>query len=281
MGFNSYRSQPQVLPSPAKLYREWKGGTGALTFSVKKEDGSYENVETQLPFKMAVLETTSDLNKTTFKSGRDGKRIPDKSYFSTEKIQYDDPQILRQAEYIDGERKVSEVIRGSYETIKDNFDTSGMFRVILYIWNFDTEQIERIHLKGAGRGGWFTFQKSLKETKQSVFNAPVFMTKNPEAKKSPMGDYYEPSFVLGPEYTDEEVALLKEKDDEVIEYLQTLHEKNMFEYNGYTKDDGVDHSTSQEPRQWEGEGSQERSQHYGDPVPAEGDEQINMDDIPF
>lgn len=280
MGFNSYRSQPQVLPSPAKLYREWKGGTGALTFSVKREDGSYENIDTQLPFKMAVLETTSDLNKTTFKSGRDGKRIPDKSYFSTEKIQYDDPMILRQSEYIDGERKVSEVIRGSYETIKGNFDVSGMFRVILYIWNFDTEQIERIHLKGAGRGGWFTFQKDLKAKKQSVFTAPVLMTKNPEAKKSPMGDYYEPAFVLGPEYTAEEEEMLKAKDDEVIEYLKALHEKNMFDYNGYSKEGNVDYSASQEPREWEGEGSQERAAHAAQQA-ADAEDQINLDDIPF
>lgn len=272
-----------MLPSPAKLYREWKGGSGELVFSVKKEDGTYESVSTQLPFKMAVLETTSDLNKTTFKAGKDGRRIPDKSYFSTEKIQFDDPQILRQSEYIDGERKVSEVIRGSYETIKTNFDTSGMFRVILYIWNFDTEQIERIHLKGAGRSGWFTFQKAVKAAKSSVFNAPVYMTKSPEAKKSPMGDYFKPAFKLGDEYTEEEHALLKEKDDEVIEYLKSLHEKNMFEYNGYAQGGNVDYSTSQEPREWEGEGSQERAQHRATAAQeaAGDDEQINLDEIPF
>lgn len=261
MGFNSFHN---TSPNPAQRYYRWSGGEkkvtlddGSVAKKLKSEllywDG--EQMQSQpMPFTFCVLEQTSSI--TGFAPRANGEGI---GYYSNEITAFDEPiRVVRRDD--SGSEVVAE---GIYQSIKKNLPEGCKFQTNLYIYNPETERIERINLKGSALSAFIHFGQKNK----GIYEHMITIEPG-EQKTSGMVDYIEPKFTLGEKYTEEDMKELKEQDSIVVEYLKEKRESNL---SSKTEDDGGDdiEAIDQTPTQYDGEQSQE------------GNLGASISDIPF
>ena len=261
MGFSSFHN---ASPNPAQRYYRWSGGEKKVTLddgsTVKKLSGELvywdgEQMQSQpLPFRFCVLEQTSSVTGFAPKAMGEGIR-----YFSNEITSFDEPmKVTRQ------DSTGSEVIaEGTYREIKKTLPEGCRFQTNLYIYNPETEQIERINLKGSALSAFINFGQKNKGIYEHLLTMEVG-----EEKTNGAVDYVEPKFSLSDKYEKSDMDVLRKYDNVLLEYLKGKREANL---NGKAEIEGETSEIDQTPTQYEGEQSQELSSFGG----------MSVIDIPF
>lgn len=259
MGFSSYHNSS---PNPAQRYYRWSGGEKKVEINgetVKKLKGELvywdgEAMQSQpLPFTFCVLEQTSSVTGFAPRSAGDGVR-----YYSNEITSFDEPiKVTRR------DNSGSEVIaEGLYQNIKKSLPDGCKFQTNLYIYNPETQRIERINLKGSALSAYINFGQKNKGIYEHVVTLDVG-----EQKTTGSVDYIEPKFILGEKYTEDDMKTLSEQDRIVVEYLKGKREANL--KGAGDIDTGGEMAIDQTPAQYDGEQSQD----------TEGG--ISLGDVPF
>ena len=261
MGFNSFHNGIQ---NPAENYYRWSGGykdvesaDGTMAKQLKGEltywDGEARQ-SVELPFRFCALEQTRAI--TGFApNGTEGVR-----FFSNETVEFDDEMVV----YRKDDSGTTEILRGKYSEIKEQLPQGARLQVNLYIYNPVTEQIERFNLMGSALSAFIDFSKKHK----GIYEHSIIVEAG-EAKKTGTVEFIPPKFSLGDAYTDQELALLHDKDEEVIAYMKSKREQNLSRQDGSLASDTVD----QTPAQYQGEENQETGEVT--------EEEIQIDEVPF
>ena len=143
------------------------------------------------------------------------------------------------------------------------------FQTNLYVYNPDTQRIERFNMHGSCLSAWIEFSKA---QKGKIYEHAVSISQG-EKKNVGSVEFVAPKFALDQKYGDEEIKLLSDQDKIVIDYLKTRRESNL---NRGEFDSGSGGGASdQTPAQYDGEGSQEQT------AQNQEDQEISFDDIPF
>lgn len=262
MGFSSFHNSS---PNPAQRYYRWSGGEKKITLesgeTVKKLKGELvywdgEAMQSQpLPFTFCVLEQTSSVTGFAPRGQGEGVR-----FYSNEITSFDEPMKVTRRD-----DQGSEVVaEGVYQNIKKNLPEGCKFQTNLYIYNPETQRIERINLKGSALSAFINFGQKNK----GIYEHTVTMEVGEEHTTGAV-DFIEPKFTLGEKYTDSDMKTLSEQDQIVVEYLKGKRNANM---NGAGEMDagGDAEVVDQTPTQYEGEQSQEAS-----------NDSIDLSEVPF
>ena len=262
MGFSSFHNSS---PNPAQRYYRWSGGEKKVTLesgeTVKKLKGELvywdgEAMQSQpLPFTFCVLEQTSSVTGFAPRGQGEGVR-----FYSNEITSFDEPMKVTRRD-----DQGSEVVaEGIYQNIKKNLPEGCKFQTNLYIYNPETQRVERINLKGSALSAFINFGQKNK----GIYEHTVTLDVGEEHTTGSV-DYIEPKFTLGEKYTDSDMKTLSEQDQIVVEYLKGKRNANM---NGAGEMDGNGDAEAidQTPTQYEGEQSQETS-----------NDSIDLSEVPF
>lgn len=269
MGFNSYHNS---TPNPAQKYYKWSGGykekvtlpdgstadkiTGRLTYWDRDAGENGENVDVPLPFSFCVLEQTRAI--TGF-SPTPGANI---RYYSNETVDTDEAMVVKRKD----ENGETEIVRGRYADIKEKLPQGARLQVNLYIYNPESQAIERINLSGSALGEFINFSKKNK----GIYEAMMSIDKSGELKKNGAVEFMPPKFSLASaRYSNDEMAELTKQDKIVVDYMKYRREQN----EGSNSNSEFVGSIDQTPAQYAGEENQETG--------GAGDDVILEDDIPF
>lgn len=276
MGFNSFHNS---TPNPALKYYKWSGGAkedvalpdgstaskivGRLTYwdkdAINKDGEQGDNIIVALPFRFCILEQSRSI--TGF-SPTPGTNI---RYFSNETVQ-DDELLVVQRKDDSGNH---EVVRGTYEQIKPKLPQGARLQINLYIYNPDSQQIERLNLQGSAVSAFIDFSKKNRD----MYDKMTIMEASGELKKNGTVEYMPPKFsTTGNRYTDEEMKELVKQDAIVVEYLKYRSEQNRKNGGSGQSEYVGEMAVDQTPAQYQGEENQET---------GEAGDQINLEDIPF
>lgn len=255
MGFNSFHNSTQ---NPAQNYYRWSGGMKDVELpdgtTAKKLKGELQywdgenNQKVDLPFQFCALEQTRSITGFSPTPGQNVR------FFSNECVDYDDEMIV----YRKDDGGTTEICRGQYGAIKEKLPQGARLQINLYIYNAKSGQIERLNLSGSALGAFIDFSKKNK----GMYEHSIIMEEG-EAKKTGSVEFMPPKFKLGPAYSDDEMKVLHEKDQEVVAYM-----KDKQAHNGKAADGGID----QTPAQYQGEENQET---------GEQEETIDLSEVPF
>lgn len=277
MGFNSFHNS---VTNPAQKYYKWSGGAkeevtlpdgstankvvGRLTYwdSEKvREDGEQgDNVVVQLPFRFCILEQTRSI--TGF-SPTPGTNI---RYYSNETVGNDEILVVQRRD----DSGAKEILRGTYDQIKPSLPQGARLQINLYIYNPDSQQIERLNLQGSALAAFIDFSKKNRQ----IYERMTVMESSGELKKTGTVEYMPPKFSLtGNAYSDDEMKELTKQDQILVEYLKYRSDQNVNSNGGVTVGQTeVVGNIDQTPAQYQGEENQETG--------GAGDD-INLDEIPF
>lgn len=256
MGFNSFHNSTQ---NPAQNYYRWSGGMKDVELpdgsTAKKPKGELQywdgenNQKVELPFQFCALEQTRSITGFSPTPGQNVR------YFSNECVEYDDEMIVFRRD--DG--GTTEVLRGQYNQIKEKLPQGARLQINLYIYNAKSGQIERINLNGSSLAAFIDFSKKNK----GIYEHSIIMEEG-DVKKNGTVEYVPPKFKLGPAYTDDEMKVLSEKDQEVVAYMKDKQSRNA--------NNGGEGNIDQTPAQYQGEENQET---------GEQEETIDLSEVPF
>ena len=264
MGFSDVQD---MVKNPAKVFFKWSAGCekvknakgevefegGKLYYYDKDKD---EKVEVALPLTLMPLRRSYNYIGFQKDKGR---------FWSNEFVDFGKANIMV---HLTGE--IDEVIAsGKYNDIKDKVYTQGArLQNNIYCYSEDVKGIVRLNLTGSAKTEW---KKFLKGSPSAIFRAPVIIDKADEPQETPIATFVPPKFALGKEYTPEQIALLREQDKIVGEYLDFVQSRN----EKYSREDDL-------PSDSEVDGfvAQEHPPVESQEVSYE-EEQISIDDIPF
>lgn len=259
MGFSSFHN---TSPNPAQRYYRWSGGEKKVEINgetVKKLKGElvYWDGETmqsqELPFTFCVLEQTSSVTGFAPKGAGNNVR-----YYSNEITSFDEPiRVTRRDD------NGSEVIAdGIYQEVKKNLPQGCKFQTNLYIYNPETQRIERINLKGSALSEYISFGQKNK----GIYEHTLTLSVGEEHTNGTV-DYVSPKFTMGDKYTNEDMKILAEQDRILVDYLKFKRDANM---QGISETDSNGEAIDQTPSAYEGEQSQDNQ-----------GETLNLGEIPF
>lgn len=204
------RSNNTEVKNPAKVFFEWAGGKGCLTYFDKTLGEKGEKVEVALPFSFLVLDRVSCIA---------GFSDADNSGFWSNEIRD------TRTEKLTVRTKKGIIAEGLYNSPAiDKAKAAGaQYAQSVYIAFYDNDKnlvIGNLKLTGSGISPWIDFLK-----KNDVYSSAVKMTKNPEIKVKGATRYFEPSFALQqitPEANDKAIEL----DKELQEYFKAYFKRN-------------------------------------------------------
>lgn len=257
MGFNSFHNSTQ---NPAQVYYRWSGGAKEVELpdgsTAKQPRGELQywngedNQVVDLPFQFCALEQTRSI--TGF-SPTPGSNV---RYYSNECIGFDDEMTVFRKD----DSGTEEILRGKYSEIKKKLPEGARLQINLYIYNAKSSQIERLNLIGSALSAFIEFSKKEK----GIYEHSILMEAG-EKKTTGAVEFIPPKFTLGAAYTEDEMKILREKDDEVVAYMK---DKQASQAN-YSEG-----NIDQTPGQYQGEENQETGE-------AGDDETITLDEVPF
>ena len=258
MGFNSFHNSTQ---NPAQNYYRWSGGMKDVELpdgtTAKKLKGELQywdgenNQKVDLPFQFCALEQTRSITGFSPTPGQNVR------YYSNEAVEYDDELVV----YRKDDGGTQEICRGQYGAIKEKLPQGAALQINLYIYNAKSGQIERLNLKDSALGAFIDFSKKNK----GIYEHSIIMEEG-DVKKTGSVEFIPPKFKLGPAYSDDELKVLGEKDQEVVAYMKEKHQANA--QNGSGSEGAID----QTPAQYQGEENQET---------GEQEETIDLSEVPF
>lgn len=260
MGFSSFHN---ASPNPAQRYYRWSGGEKKITLdtgeTVKKLKGELvywdgEAMQSQeLPFTFCVLEQTSSV--TGFAPKGVGNNV---RYYSNEITSFDEP--IRVTRRDDSGSEI--IAEGLYQEVKKTLPDGCKFQTNLYIYNPETQRIERINLKGSSLSEYISFGQKNK----GIYEHTLTMSVGEEHTNGAV-DYVSPKFTMGEKYSDEDIKILAEQDKLLVEYLKSKRDANI---QGTGETDSNGEVINQTPSAYEGEQSQDRQE-----------DELVIGDIPF
>lgn len=265
MGFDSFRNS---TPNPAQRFYKWSGGLkdiklpdGTTAKQPRGELRYFDGEEMQsvpLPMRFCALEQTYSV------TGFDGQGV---SFYSNEVTSLKDERLVVNRKTPEG---TSVVFDNFYnKDTRTSLPNGAKFQTNLYVYNPDTQRIERFNMHGSCLSAWIEFSKA---QKGKIYEHAVSISQG-EKKNVGSVEFVAPKFALDQKYGDEEIKLLSDQDKIVIEYLKTRREANL--NRGEFESGSGSGAIDQTPAQYDGEGSQEQA------AQNQEDQEISFDDIPF
>lgn len=204
----SNSKQSADIKNPAKVWYEWSGSKGSLSFYDKEQK---TNVQVAEGFTFIVLDELSVIKGWHEASG---SGITSNEVRSTQV----EPMVVRSF-------KGGELARGLYKEIRDKVASiGGHYTASIYIAYYDQDkalQIGNLQLKGAGLKAWLEFRGN---NKREVYSKAVQVAGAIEGKKGAVR-FKMPDFKIR-DITPETNELAKKLDLELQEYLNAYFAGN-------------------------------------------------------
>ena len=227
--------------------------------AINKDGEQGDNISVKLPFRFCILEQSRSI--TGF-SPTPGTNI---RYYSNETVQNDEILVVQRKD----DSGNHEVCRGTYEQIKPSLPQGARLQINLYIYNPDSQSIERLNLQGSAVAAFIDFSKKNRD----LYERMTYMEAAGVLKKTGSVEYMPPKFKLAEaRYSDEEMKELTKQDAIVVEYLKFRSEQNQKNGGSGQSEYVGEMAVDQTPAQYQGEENQET---------GEAGDQIGLEDIPF
>jgi hypothetical protein len=249
------RSNP-TLTNPAQHFFQWAGSKGQLTWYDKENK---KDVLVKLPFEFLVLDQLSTIvgyNKAMqagFWSNEVRNTRTDELFVRTKQGPFE---------------------AGLYENLVQTRSKGGKFAKTIYIAHKIGGEWVIGHIKASGSAlsAWIEFSRS-----HTVENGKIIMERG-EALEAETGIYYPPKFTYTNASEDEDRQAI-ELDRQVQAYLNTYlaAPKIDEDAHGVENYDDVGKATPEQQAEYE----KLKAERKGRPVAYDGEEPINLDDIPF